>query len=68
MGRRVDGIVLGIRARGAVSDVLFGDTGPEVARQTGLPVLLYPPVRWLGRIPASDGVSDLEERRQHGFG
>ena len=43
MGRRVDRIVLGIRARGAVSDVLFEDTGPEVARQNGLPVLLYPP-------------------------
>jgi len=43
VARRVDGVVLGMRAHGAVSDVLFGDTGPEVARQTGLPILLYPP-------------------------
>jgi nucleotide-binding universal stress UspA family protein len=43
MTRRVDGIVLGMRERGAVSDAVFGDTAPAVARQTGLPILLYSP-------------------------
>lgn len=43
VSRRVDGIVLGMRERSGISDVVFGDTGPAVARQTGLPILLYPP-------------------------
>jgi nucleotide-binding universal stress UspA family protein len=42
LAREVDGIVLAMRDRSAVSDAVFGDTGPALARQTGLPILLYP--------------------------